>query len=62
MDRKWRMLVLHVQNIYYKCTNKKLEEEARNRLWLIAGNLSTSIVVAVFRPMNLSMKGYHKVL
>ena len=62
MDRKWRMLVLHVQNIYYKCTNKKLEEEARIRLWLIAGNLSTSIVVATLRPRNPYMKGYHKLL
>ena len=62
MEIKWRMLALHVHNIHDKCTNRELEEEARNRLWLIAGNLSTSIVIAVFRPMNLSMKGYHKVL
>ena len=62
MEIKWRMLALHVHNIHDKCTNMEIEEEARNRLWLIAGNLSTSIVVAVFRLMNLSMKGYHKVL
>ena len=62
MEIKWRMLALYVHNIHDKCTNRELEEEARIRLWLTAGNLSTSIVVAVFGPMNLSMKGCHKVL
>ena len=38
MERKWRMLALHVQNIHDKCTHRKLEGEARNRLWLIVGN------------------------
>ena len=37
----WRengMLALHAQNIHDKCTHRELEGEARNRLWLIAGN------------------------
>ena len=42
MDRKWRMLALHVPNIHDKCTHRKLEGEARNRVWLIAGNLFSS--------------------
>ena len=37
MERKWRMVALHVQNIHDKCTHRELEGEARNRLWLIAG-------------------------
>ena len=38
MERKWRMLALHVQSIHDKCTHRELDGEARNRLWLIAGN------------------------
>ena len=52
VERKWRMLALHVQNIHDKCTHRELGGEARNRLWLIAGNLSTSSVVTALRPMN----------
>ena len=52
VERKWRMLALHVQNIHDKRTHRELEGEARNRLWLIAGNLSTSSVVTALRPMN----------
>ena len=37
MERKWRMVALHVQNIHDKCTHRELEGEARNCLRLIAG-------------------------
>ena len=37
MERKWRMVALHVQSIHDKCTHRELDGEARNRLWLIAG-------------------------
>ena len=42
MERKWRMLALHVQNIHDKCSHRELEVEARNCLWLIAGNRFSS--------------------
>ena len=38
MEGKWRMLALHVWNIHDKCTPRELEGEARNHLWLTAGN------------------------
>ena len=52
VERKWRMLALHVQNIHDKSTHRELEGEARTRLWVIAGNLSTSSVVTALRHMN----------